>query len=76
VVYKRANNGKYIPARSTVEKLFVRVKVPHEVYKKSERRFIAEHLELRYGKGFKTRYVNDRGYINWDNKPVFIGEPF
>jgi len=52
------------------------MKTPSEAYKKSERKFIGEHLELRYGKGFKTRYVNDRGYINWDNKWVFIGNPF
>jgi len=52
------------------------MKVPVEIYKKSERKFLDEHLELRYGKGFKTRYVNDRGYINWDNKRVFIGNPF
>ena len=36
------------------------MKTPAEVYKKSERKFIDEHLELRYGKGIKTRYVNDR----------------
>jgi hypothetical protein len=52
------------------------MKTPAEIYKKSGRKFIAEHLELRYGRGFKTRYVNDRGYINWDNKRVFIGNPF
>ena len=52
------------------------MKVPADVYVKSNRKYPGEHIELRYGKGFKTRYVNDRGYINYDNKRIFIGNPF
>jgi transposase InsO family protein len=52
------------------------MKVPAEVYVKSDIKYPGEHIELRYGKGFKVRYVNDRGYINFDNKRIFIGNPF
>ena len=52
------------------------MKTPAEVYVKSEIKFTDEYVELVYGKGFITRYVNDRGYINWDNKRIFIGNPF
>jgi transposase InsO family protein len=52
------------------------MKVPNDVYVKSERKYPGEYVELRYGKGFITRFVNDRGYINYDNKRVFIGNPF
>jgi transposase InsO family protein len=52
------------------------MKTPSEVYIKSERKYPGEHIELRYGKGYITRYVNDRGYINYENRRVFIGNPF
>jgi len=52
------------------------MKVPNDVYVKSEIKYPGEHVEIRYGKGFISRYVNDRGYINYDNKRVFIGNPF
>jgi len=52
------------------------MKVPSDVYKKSDIKFPGEYIELKYGKGFKTRYVNDRGYFNYDNRRVFVGNPF
>jgi transposase InsO family protein len=52
------------------------MKVPADVYVKSERKYPGEYIELCYTKGFITRYVNDRGYINYENKRVFIGNPF
>jgi transposase InsO family protein len=52
------------------------MKVPVDIYTKSDRKYPGEHIELHYGKGFITRYVNDRGYINYDNKRIFIGNPF
>jgi len=52
------------------------MQVPADVYVKSERKYPGEYVELKYGKGFITRYVNDRGYFNYDNKRVFIGNPF
>ena len=50
--------------------------MPSEVYKKSEIKFLGEYIELKYGEGFKTRYINDRGYSNYDNRRVFVGNPF
>jgi len=52
------------------------MKVPADVYVKSDRKYPGEYIELHYGKGYITRYVNDRGYINYDNRRVFIGNPF
>jgi hypothetical protein len=51
------------------------MKVRADVYHKSERKYFEEHIELRYGKGYKARYVNDRGYINYGRKRIFIGNP-
>jgi transposase InsO family protein len=52
------------------------MKTPAEVYKKSERKYLCEYVEMRYGRGFKVRMVNDRGYINLKQKRIFIGNPF
>jgi hypothetical protein len=52
------------------------MKVPADIYSKSIVKYPGEYIELRYGKGLKRRYVNDRGYINFDNKRIFIGNPF
>ncbi|MCL2186547.1 MAG: hypothetical protein FWB86_11975 [Treponema sp.] len=52
------------------------MKTPADVYKKSDIKFHGEYIELKYGKGFKTRYVNDRGCFNYDNRRMFVGNPF
>ena len=52
------------------------MKVPADVYTKSEKKYFGEHIELKYGKGFITRIVNDRGFLNLNNRRVFIGNPF
>jgi len=52
------------------------MKVPADVYVKSDRKYFEEHIELKYGKGFITRIVNDRGFLNLNNRRVFIGNPF
>jgi len=52
------------------------MKVPADIYKKSEIKFINENVEFRYGKGYKTRIVNDRGFLNLNQKRVFVGNPF
>jgi transposase InsO family protein len=54
----------------------LRMKTPSEVYTKSERKFLGELVELKYGRGFKERMVNDRGYINIKQQRVFVGNPF
>jgi transposase InsO family protein len=52
------------------------MKTPSEVYRKSEKTYPGEFVELKYGRGFKERMVNDRGYINLKQQRVFVGNPF
>ncbi|GHU16672.1 hypothetical protein FACS1894163_06420 [Spirochaetia bacterium] len=52
------------------------MKRPAEVYHKSERKYISEKVELVYGRGMKSRMVNDRGWCNFRGKRLFIGNPF
>ena len=52
------------------------MKVPADIYKKSENKYPGEYVELRYGKGIKVRMVNDRGFINLKQKRIFVGNPF
>ena len=52
------------------------MQVPADIYKKSQRRYLGEYVEQRYGRGYKVRMVNDRGYINVKQKRIFIGNPF
>ena len=52
------------------------MKVPAEVYKKSERNYTGENSGLQYGRGFIVRMVNDRGFLNLKQKRVFVGNPF
>ena len=41
-----------------------------------EKKFCDENVELKYGRGFKIRMVNDRGFINLSQRRIFIGNPF
>ena len=52
------------------------MKVPADVYVKSEKEYPGEYVEMKYGRGFKVRMVNDRGFINLKQKRIFIGNPF
>jgi len=52
------------------------MKTPSDVYVKSERKFEPEDVLIVYGKGYKSRMVNDRGFYNYKNKRIFIGNPF
>jgi len=52
------------------------MKVPADVYRKSDIKYHGEHIEIKYPKGFKRRYVNDRGYFNWQTRRIFVGNPF
>ena len=52
------------------------MKVPADVYRKSEKKYLGEYVEMKYGRGFKVRIVNDRGFINLKQKRIFIGNPF
>ncbi|MDR2730018.1 MAG: integrase core domain-containing protein [Treponema sp.] len=52
------------------------MKTPADIYIKSEMKFLVENVELRYGRGFKVRRVNDRGFLNLKQKRIFVGNPF
>lgn len=48
------------------------MKTPAMVYCKSERQYEGSVDLLEYPKGFKSRQVNDRGYINYNGHRIFI----
>jgi len=52
------------------------LRYPSEVYRKSERKYDPEIVDVAYGKEYKVRKVNDRGYFNHMKKRYFIGNPF
>jgi hypothetical protein len=52
------------------------MKVPADIYTRSEIKFRHENVELRYGRGCKVRMVNDRGFLNLKQKRIFVGNPF
>jgi transposase InsO family protein len=52
------------------------MKVPADVYVNSERKYKSENVQLKYGQGFKERMVNDRGFLNLNQKRFFVGNPF
>ena len=52
------------------------MKTPSKVYIKSEKKYEPEDVLIVYGKGYKSRMVNDRGFCNYKSKRIFIGNPF
>lgn len=52
------------------------MKTPADVYSKSEKEYEPEEVLIVYGKGYKSRMVNDRGFCNYRGKRIFIGNPF
>jgi hypothetical protein len=52
------------------------MKTPSDVYVKSERKYDPEDVLIVYGKGYKSRMVNDRGFCNYRGKRLFVGNPF
>jgi transposase InsO family protein len=52
------------------------MKVPADIYRKSEKRYCSENVELKYGRGIKARMVNDRGFLNLKQRRIFVGNPF
>lgn len=52
------------------------MKTPASVYVKSNRKYDPENVLIVYGKGYKSRMVNDRGFCNYKNKRIFVGNPF
>lgn len=52
------------------------MKTPSEIYYKSERKYDRQDVLIVYGRGYKSRMVNDRGFCNYKSKRIFIGNPF
>jgi transposase InsO family protein len=52
------------------------MKRPAEVYKKSEKEYEGEKVDIEYGRGMKSRIVNDRGFCNYRGSRIFVGNPF
>ena len=52
------------------------MKTPKDYYTKSERKYISEETEIEYNGRMKSRIVNDRGYFNYYQQRVFVGNPF
>jgi transposase InsO family protein len=52
------------------------MKVPADIYTKSLTKYTGEYVELKYGRGFKMRMINDRGFLNINNLRIFVGNPF
>jgi transposase InsO family protein len=52
------------------------MKTPKEVYVKSEKKYMGGDIELEYNGRMKSRVVNDRGYLNYKQQRIFVGNPF
>jgi transposase InsO family protein len=52
------------------------MKTPSQVYVKSKLKFSGDDEIIDYPKDFKSRQVNDRGYINYSDQRVFISNAF
>lgn len=52
------------------------MRTPSDVYMKSDRKYDPEDVLIVYGKGYKSRMVNDRGFCNFRGKRLFVGNPF
>ena len=48
------------------------MKRPADVYVKSTRHYEPEDVLIVYGKGYKSRMVNDRGFCNNNGKRLFV----
>ena len=51
-------------------------KTPASIYCTSARTFQEEIDRIEYPRGYKSRMVNDRGWMNFKSKRIFIGVPF
>jgi len=52
------------------------MKTPKEVYVKSEKKYTGGEIEIEYNGRMKSRVVNDRGYLNYHQQRIFVGNPF
>ena len=52
------------------------MKTPKELYKKSPRKYYEDEAEIVYTGRMRGRKVNDRGFFNYYNQRIFVGNPF
>jgi putative transposase len=52
------------------------MKTPDSVYQRSEREYDGEFVEFEYPINFRKRFVNNRGFIGFQGKRYFVGNPF
>lgn len=52
------------------------MKTPGSLYSKSNRKYYEGIVDFDYPGNFRERIVNDRGFINYNRKRHFIGNPF
>lgn len=52
------------------------MKTPSKLYVPSERKYESDEVLIIYGRGYKSRMVNDRGFCNYKGRRIFIGNPF
>ena len=52
------------------------MKTPGSLYSKSNRKYYEGIIDFNYPGNFRERIVNDRGFINYNRKRHFIGNPF
>ena len=52
------------------------MKTPKELYKKSPRKYYEDEAEIVYAGRMRGRKVNDRGFFNYYNQRIFVGNPF
>ena len=52
------------------------MRTPSELYVKSERKYPGMDVEIEYNGRMKSRMVNDRGFFNYKQNRIFVGNPF
>ena len=50
------------------------MRVPAELYEKSERQFPVKVPEPEYASGFKSRRLNSKGYMHWLGEIIYLSE--
>jgi transposase InsO family protein len=51
------------------------MKTPKEVYYKSYKKYLGDETEIEYSGRMKSRIVNDRGFLNYKQQRIFVGNP-
>jgi transposase InsO family protein len=52
------------------------MKTPSELYVKSQRPYPGMDVDVEYNGRMKSRIVNDRGFFNYKQNRIFVGNPF